>query len=254
MGNSLGTAEKHESYGLIRISRRTSNIGVPMVGSSIKHREYISLDISTAVKRRNLHSEDFYADTEIVEINMSYSQFTEFVTSMNVGGGVPCTITHLKERRMKSPPFDDKKATFQKEFHDSAKDVGRRLDHIQEFVESLKDKKTITKADRETIANMIAMAKQDITSNLPFVLEQFDAQMDLSIKEAKGEIEGFALNKIMSAGRIAISQFESQDATIPALGWSNADGRGNQTDDGVSNSTENSRDDGLPAIPTDLCD
>lgn len=47
-------------------------------------------------------------------------------------------------------------------------------------------------------ADAITMLNYDIGSNIGFVADQFNKQMDKTIMEAKGEIESFCQNKINS--------------------------------------------------------
>ncbi len=42
------------------------------------------------------------------------------------------------------------------------------------------------------------MLKSDIGSNIEFIADQFNEQMDKTVMEAKGEIESFCQNKINS--------------------------------------------------------
>ena len=44
------------------------------------------------------------------------------------------------------------------------------------------------------------MLRQEIESNVPFIQQSFNEQMDKTVMEAKGEVEGFVMNKLMSAG------------------------------------------------------
>ena len=56
--------------------------------------------------------------------------------------------------------------------------------------------KTLTKADKENILKKLNMLDSDIGSNIEFIADQFNEQMDKTVMEAKGEIESFCQNKI----------------------------------------------------------
>lgn len=51
---------------------------------------------------------------------------------------------------------------------------------------------------------------QDIGSNLEFVADQFNKQMDQTVMEAKGEIESFCQNKINSIAHQAIAEHRDE--------------------------------------------
>ena len=59
------------------------------------------------------------------------------------------------------------------------------------------------------------MIRQDIEANMPFVVDQFNEQMDNTIKEAKGEVEAFVQNKMNSLAVQALK--EGKDNDIPKL-------------------------------------
>lgn len=67
---------EHPSYGLLQISRMTSNFSESLFGSSIKHQHTIVLRVNKARKHRSL-SRDWYMEGGLphVEIEMSAAQF-----------------------------------------------------------------------------------------------------------------------------------------------------------------------------------
>lgn len=69
---------------------------------------------------------------------------------------------------------------------------------INEISELFQEKKSLTKADKKNILGKLTMLNYDIGSNIGFVADQFNKQMDKTIMEAKGEIESFCQNKINS--------------------------------------------------------
>lgn len=196
----------HESYGLIGISRYTGGDDV-LFGSSIKHRNGISLHISTAEHTRDLSHDWYYARKKLIEVNMSPSQFAELITTPNVGMGVPCTIRQFNGQGMENPPFEHRAETFRQEFQERVDKVadGGTL-YMKEALDLLESKPTITKGDRETIKNALRMLMQEVRSNLPFVQKQFQEQMDKTVAEAKAEVEAFVEHKVRSLGLEAIKE------------------------------------------------
>lgn len=192
--------EKHESYGVLgfyRTSSTTSNL----FGSSIKHQNTIRMRLKTASKRRRLNDTRYYGDKDIVEVEMSYNQFAEIITSMNVGDGVPVTIKRLNGQRMEECPDENIREVFEKEFAQKMKELGSRMNKLVEESEKiLSDKNPLKKNDKELILSELRMLKQELSSNVPFVASQFNEQMDKTVAEAKGEVEAFVMNKVHSLG------------------------------------------------------
>ena len=196
---------KHESYGMISLSRWQQSSETVLFGSSIKHRNTISITIREAKHTRDLNNDWYSADKELIEIEMSQSQFAEWITTPNVGFGVPCTIRRVNQIRREDPPFESKAATCRDEFEREMRKAaeGDTL-YMQDALDILENKTSISKGDRETIKKAMKYLRAKITSTLPFIHEQFHEQMDKTITEAKAEIEAFVEHKVRTVGLEAI--------------------------------------------------
>jgi hypothetical protein len=195
-----GDKQTHESYGMAGFFR-SSGGHTNLFGSSISHNHTIRFRIKTASKERGLNTDWYYGDKELIEIEMSQNQFAELITSMNMGDGVPVTIRRVNGKSMENCPEENKRQLFEKEFDQKMKELRNKLSKLtSDAKQILNEKKSLTKADRETILNQISMLEQEIGSNTPFVLSMFNEQMDKTVTEAKGEVEAFVQNKITSLG------------------------------------------------------
>ena len=81
----FGKVSKHESYGIIGISRVTSHPAKNLFGSSVKHTHSMALRIKTASVDRHLNQDWYHAENELIEIEMSPTQFAEMITSLDTG-------------------------------------------------------------------------------------------------------------------------------------------------------------------------
>lgn len=193
---------EHESYAMLGISRVSSSKGRNLFGSSIKHNNTIVLRIKPAKVERELNR-DLYYSTKVpyIEVEMSYSQFAEAITSLNCGDGVPVTLTYLDGKYIEKCPQVDKRREFEEEFQKNMFILSDSLKKLTEQAEALlTDKKAPTKADKEAILNGIKMLRQELESNIPFIQKSFNEQMDRTVREAKGEVEGFVMDRIISSG------------------------------------------------------
>jgi len=186
------TTIEHESFAMLGITRSSCSFSQNLFGSSIQHSHTIKLKIAPAKIDRMLNRDWFHANTKpYIEVEMSYSQFAEAITSMNVGDGVPVTLRRLDGKMIEDCPQFDKRQEFEKEFEKEMLKIGKSLRVLTEQAEALlSEKKPPTKSDKETILKGIKALRQEIESNVPFIQSSFNEQMDKTVLEAKGEFEG----------------------------------------------------------------
>lgn len=197
---------KHPAFGMIGFSRVSGGENT-LFGSSIKHNDRIILKIKHGEQNRHLHEDWYFGRGLITEVEMSYSQFAECITAMNVGDGVPCTIRYT-EKDGNIPVIAENKSKreqFRSEFSDT---ILKAMKQVQEEIEviqkSLDDKKNLGVKDRKEMISKLQQVKYNIGRNLDFCVEQFDEQMEKTTMEAKGEIEAFCQNKINSIAQAAL--------------------------------------------------
>lgn len=201
----FGTKTSHPSYGTLSFSRRTGG-ATPLFGSSIEHRDTIAMTLYHADITRGLHSDSIYGSKVIAEVEMSYSQFAEAITSMNMGSGVPVTIRRT-EKDGNIPPCDfvSKREQFADEFKEKRKQATEESQQIiKDVAELFNQKKALTKTDKQEILTKLSKLSMDIGCNMDFIADQFNEQMDKTVMEAKGEIESFCQNKINSIASAAL--------------------------------------------------
>lgn len=207
----LETRTSHPSYGTLAFSRKTGG-STTLFGSSIEHRDIISMKLYHADITRGLHSDFIYGNKLITEVEMSYSQFAEAITSMNMGSGVPVTI-RWTEKDGKIPPCDfvSKREQFSDEFKENCK---KATEDAQQLIKDVTDlfsqKKALTKSDKDAILNKLHHLNMNIGCNMDFIADQFNEQMDKTVMEAKGEIEAFMQNKVNSIASAALVEHRDE--------------------------------------------
>lgn len=197
----IDEVKTHPSFGMVGISRRSSSGANPLFGSNIQHQHTITLTIKRAENNRHLNNDWFHGKEQLIEIEMSGSQFAELITSFNMGDGVPCTIRQFNHQNYPDPPYENPIDIFQKEFSSNMKNLSKECQSlIEDCVKLLKEKPSIGKGDRDFIMSSINSLMQHIQSNIPFVSQQFIESMDKTVSQAKTEIETFVTNRIASLG------------------------------------------------------
>ena len=195
--------EEHESYGIIRGCRRQKSVGGTLFGTSTNHMHTISISISTATHKRDLNNDWIHAKEQLIEIEISENQFAQFITNMNTEG-VPCTIRHLNREKVADPPYISKEELFQKEFESKMKNLAIDLRKATETSTAILGKTNITKADRELLLKDIGNIINKVSTNIPFIREQFQEQLSDMINAAKIEMEAFAEQLIRQKGLEAL--------------------------------------------------
>lgn len=199
---------KHESFGMLQISRVSSSKAENFFGSSVKHHHFIRLAICRGVKLRNLSRDWYMDDGLIVEVKMSANQFAEAITSLNMGCGTPVTLHYVQGEGMKAQcPEEHRRELFQNEFQDVCKDVAGNIEKLSKRADEILSGRGVMKAtEREELRKSIENLHLQIRNSMPFVASQFNEQMDKTVQEGKGEIEAFFTGAIHKAGLEALQE------------------------------------------------
>lgn len=202
----FGTKTSHPSYGTLLFNRAYGGGETALFGSSIKHRDTITMELYHADITRGLNNDWIHGNKLITRIEMSYSQFAEAITSFGCGTGVPCTIRYTeKDDRIPECDFVSKREQFTDEFKEKREKVTKESQQLLQNVADLfTQKKSLTKSDKEAVMSKLSKLSMDIGCNLDFIADQFNEQMDKTVMEAKGEIESFCQNKINASASAAL--------------------------------------------------
>jgi hypothetical protein len=198
------TIERHEAYGQLSFSRRSSSKGGErtLYGSSIQHQNTITLSVIRSEKQTDPFSERYFGTMlPIIEVEMSQSQFTEAITAMNIGDGVPVTIKSVQGVRMATCKELSIREQADKNLKERFSKVAQTLKEEFKMIKELSSKKgTLTATEKKDLLNGYSYFLQEVSSNLPFLKECIDEQVDKSVTSAKDEVEAFWMNRINSLG------------------------------------------------------
>jgi len=190
--------ETHESYGMIDIAKFTGQS--EFFGSDIIQNGGIKITISKGSVKRDLSTEWFHANEEIIRVEMSSIQFIDAITSGMNTAGIPCTIKHINGKRMQQiDHVTDKKQTFRNELIDTQTEYFKKIDSLIELAS-----KPISKKDQATILNDLGTLRNHIASNTNYVMDCFNENMEKTVTEAKQSISNYIDYKVHSLGIDAI--------------------------------------------------
>lgn len=212
---------KHRSYGIIQFSRCDGSPG-RLFGSGIpSHRTFIRMTVKPAQLIHSLHYDRVSHSTlePLIEVDLSAAQFAELITTLNYGAGVPCTIRVAADPehtdRIEDPPEIGTEAErIQRDFQESLGGYVEKMQEYRSSIERLTDK--LSGKAKEEIRIALDVITQQLASNVPFVVKQFNEAAERTVTAAKAEIEGFALHAVTTAGINALRETASNQLPEPA--------------------------------------
>jgi hypothetical protein len=200
---------EHPSYGLVHISRITGGTGAKrLFGSPLAHHYgTIRLSIGSAKWVHGLHHDRYHGSLtgEHVEIEMSAAQFADMITSLNMGGGTPCTIRHLAGVQIPNPPdYATEAEHIRDSFEGSIDKYKAKARTYRKKIEDLTNKLS-TKA-KEEIRIALDVIEDQLGSNVPFIVKQFQEATSKITSAAKAEVDAFVSHVVRAAGLDAIAE------------------------------------------------
>lgn len=214
-GRDEEVVETHPSYAMISLGRYTCMPAQNFFGSAIKHHAGISLRIRLAEKHRNLSNDWYFGKQEVIEVNMTAAQLADLLTSMNIGDGVPCTLTHLAQSDELQAQYPDPmvppcpettmRQQYEDEFKKDMRQVAEGIAKLVQMARVLQEKPSINKADRKQFADIADTIKCKIENSIPFVQGQFNEALDKVLTEAKADLESFTDQLAHSLGSEALA-------------------------------------------------
>lgn len=189
----------HESFGYIRASRVSGQ--TRLFDSGLQHQHYITITIGQADQIRSFHQSHVYGKNELMQIAMTEAQFAQFITSMNVGSGAPCTLQRMNGKRVAEPPADiNTKETYEAEVKEKCAKIAKSLDKAMTDAQALVKKGKAGKGELEAVLGALRQAHQDVALNFPFMQQMMAENLEKLVQQAKADINAHA---VMMSQRIA---------------------------------------------------
>ncbi len=204
----------HESFAQISFSRIQTAGNHYFYGSELRQNNYIQLEIQTSEMVRNMTDDKFHGKERIIQVRMTANQFSELITSFNVGDGVPCTIVGLNGKFVEQKKVIESRKTFlHRKFSDRMKTFSNSLTNLVKRAKELVAKKTLSTNDQKELISSIDYITTEVKSNIPYFAECFQETVDNIVAEGAMEAENKIMHKIQSLGLESLknSLFESEN-------------------------------------------
>ena len=200
----MGDRKTHESYGLVQFNKLNGQF-TNLFGTNVDSGTAIALRIKRGAVKRDLNRTWYGEEEELIEVILSPNQFSELLTTMNCGVGVPCTIQHVAGKRAEAPPLEPNELDRVKtEFAGKCKELDSKMNDFGQEIVKILEKKSINKGDRNQIINHLKMLHREVGANFPYVLECFQESAEEITQEAKSVVDSFVGTAIHNAGIKAI--------------------------------------------------
>lgn len=185
--------ETHPSWAMIGASRVShGRHGASLFDSDIRHYHTVTVRISTASRRRDLNRDWLHAEKEFIKVEMSEAQWASFVSSMNVGNGVPCTIRRREDEYLvPSAPHEPRLQESMDEVRDAAKCAAEK---VSEAFAAYKAHKTV--GNLRSLEAMI----DNMPANITFAASSLSKHAENVVQRARADIEAMVVTKAQQLG------------------------------------------------------
>lgn len=185
----------HPAFAQIGASR--CNGHAVLYGSDFHHQATIRIRIGGSELIRDLYRDRYHGKKQYIEVELSEAQWATFVSSMNIGDGVPCTLRYLQQESVPNLPEPvDRSKQFAGEVD---KKCGDCLSQLQELYNKL-DTVGLSKKKADELKVPVSRAIMELKSNLPFIAESFGEHIEDTLEKAKQEIHGYTMGLIAKTG------------------------------------------------------
>lgn len=189
------TEHSHPAYGMLGVTRVTGRNF--LYGADYEVSDYLIVRIATSTARRDLSRFWHSPKEQIVEVAISPAQWAAFVSSMNVGDGVCCTITRRGYSMVPGIlPTEDEAELHGKEMSANLKNGVAALNELEASLDELK----IPQKAKADLAFKIERARRSIGGTHDFIRNSFGEFVEKKTERMKANLHAYAESMLMGLG------------------------------------------------------
>lgn len=191
-GRNEGVVRSHPAFGCIGASRgQYGGGGTRLYGTDLKHQTTITIRIQTSEEELSLHRAWRSGRKHLIEVELSEAQWASFVSSLNVGEGVPCTL----RRRENEPqivgiadaPLKEKVS------EDISKTIASHMTKLNEAMQLVNDMKEgkvgLTKKVVNELWSLMLQGVEYVPGAMEFAAKSLEEHFEKVGTEVRAEIE-----------------------------------------------------------------
>lgn len=210
-------SEVHPAWATIGAYRGQST-GTYLFDSDVKHQNTVTIRLYEANRKRDLHHDWIHGGKEIMEVELSEAQWASFVSAMNSGSGVPCTLRYTKEGGYTDDfPHVARLGETMAETHAAAQGAFDDIREAFAAYEALPN--SPAKAKREAL-NTLRARIENAVPNVDYAGKVLIEHAEDVVQKSKADIEAFVVQKAAQLGLDPADIVEVQElrpTTIAAL-------------------------------------
>ena len=194
------TVESHPAYAQIGASRVSG--GAFLYGSDFRHQHYITITIHDSALHRSLSGDRAHGGKRLIEVALSEAQWATFVSSLNQGDGVQCTLEYTPEAGL-IPAIaqpKDRKLQFSQEMAERFEIANKALRDVGTLVEI----SPLSQKKKDEIMRELTAARMNIGQNTDYVTDRFDEHMERTVEKAKSEVNAYAQHTLGDLAQMAL--------------------------------------------------
>ena len=194
----------HPAFGMIRFGRTQGS--QTLFGSEVDNQGFISVEIKNGSEYWHLHEKRYSSSGKlsIVRLAMSYAQFSEAITNQNCGEGVPCTLEYINGHRV--PAISQNTVSVGEQIKLDIKKQSKKITDSIDFLEGQIEGLSLSEKQKKLLISTLDTTRRELTSNLPFIIDQCEEAVEHITTKAKIEVEAFAQNRIHQLGMQALGE------------------------------------------------
>lgn len=193
---------EHPAFAQIQANRVQGT--TTLYDSDFIHDRYISIRIHRSQLNRNLARDWHFAREQYVEVKLSEAQWATFVSSLNTGGGVPCTLYYLAGKEIPELPYRNERAAIEGDLKEKLDKMQREMAAAILAVEGELGT-SVSQKKKDAVLSRLRQVQRTVGDSLPFMAKSFDEHMEKTIERAKTEVHGYVNSVIARAGLDAIA-------------------------------------------------
>jgi hypothetical protein len=208
---------EHPSFAVIGASRVSGR--ATLTGSPLRHNGYITIRISYAKEVVSHTHSSFFphsrASACIAEVALSEAQWAAFVSTLNVGSGVPCTVEYAKTGVVRRHPYIEDASFDERREADIRRHTAKAQEQLKKAVNALDEllkEKTISKKRLAEVRSMFTQPVDHGPSNMEHLANMLIEHKDNLLESAKAEVASMVTRMHMEFPQTARTGIEFEDS------------------------------------------
>lgn len=184
-------ANGDQSHPAFAVATVHTSSGTPraLFQSDLMHNNTIVLSIQTATRRRDLQRDWVHPRRELIEIEMSETQWGALVSSMGKGSGVPVTLRRTEnEAFVPALPYQPRTAENRREVRETVERLLADATAAMAALDAAEDSKAGVKERRE-LRNKLRSTLDNAGGNARFAIDSLAEAAESLVNQAKADIE-----------------------------------------------------------------